>query len=244
MLDLTNGVDMKRSIQEGITRGGVHTSDYNMWLVDRSAPTPEEKSIVESLPFVQGNYDFSTILGGRVYENRPLSYQFEILNTDYQSRKSVQTSLENWLMIGGYEVLYDDHSHGYYWLAKCMRVNTVDTHGGLTVNIEFDAYPFKISVKPEGHDIWDDFNFELDVAQVTKFEVNGTIDAMLYNVGANILTPVIKASAPMQVIKDGITYNIPEGEVKSYELSLSLGENQMKIQGDGTIEFLFHKELI
>ncbi len=244
MLDLTNGLSATMNIAEGISRNGIHTKEYNMWLVDRQAPTPEEKSIIESLPFVQGHYDFSTILGGRVYENRPLSYQFEIINRNYQNRKSIQTSLENWLMKGGYEVLYDDHEPGYYWMAKCTRVNTADTYGGLTINIEFDAYPFKISELEEGNDIWDTFNFELDVAQVTEYTINGSTDVMLYNVGASNLTPTIKASAPMTIIKSGVTYHITAGETKSSEFVLFQGENRLTIQGNGTIEFLFHKELI
>lgn len=244
MLDLTNGLDLTNQIHEGFQRGNRHTRDFKMWLVDRKAPTPEEKSIVENLPFVQGEYDFSTILGGRIYNNRPLTYQFEILNRDYQSRKTIQTSLENWLMKGGYEFLYDTHDPGYYWIAKCMRVNTADTYGGLTVNIEFDAYPFKISGLAEGNDIWDTFNFELDVSQITEFAVNGSIDIALYNVGASNLTPTIKASAPMTIIKDGVTYNVGAGETKSYEFALKQGENRLTIQGNGTIEFLFYKELI
>lgn len=244
MLDLTNGLDLKREIKEGFTRNGIHTREYNMWLVERTAPTPAEKRIMENLPFVQGSYDFSMILGGKVYENRPLTYRFEILNRDYQNRKVIQTSLENWLMKGGYEPLYDDHAPGYYYLAKCTGVYTTDTSDGLTITIEFDAYPFKISVLPEGHDIWDEFNFELDVAQNTKFEVDGEIDIILYNVGASHLTPTIKTSDSMTIVKSGITYTVPAGETKSTEFVLLQGENKIKIQGNGTIEFLFYKELI
>lgn len=244
MLDLTNGLDLTNQIHEGFQRGNRHTRDFKMWLIDRQAPTPEEKAIVENLPFVQGEYDFSTILGGRVYNNRPLTYQFEILNRDYQSRKIVQTALENWLMRDGFERLYDDHAEGYYYIAKCTGVNTADSYGGLTVDIEFNAYPFKISELAEGNDIWDTFNFELDVSQITEFTVNDSITIALYNVGASNLTPAIKASAPMTIIKDGITYNIGVGETKSYEFSLLQGENKLTIQGNGTIEFLFYKELI
>lgn len=244
MLDLTNGLDLSGTITEGFKRDGIHTKEYKMWLVERSAPTPEEKAITESVPFMQGHFDFSTILGGRVYENRPLTYQFEILERDYLTRKIFQTSLENWLMKGGYEPLYDDHAPEYHYLAKCESVETADAYGGLTVNIEFDAYPFKIAELAEGNDIWDTFNFELDVAQVTKFSVNGSVNIILYNVGANNLTPAIKATAPMTIIKDGVSYSIPAGETNSYEFVLCQGENPMSIRGNGAIEFLFYKELI
>lgn len=244
MLDLTDGIKDYGNIIEGFTRDGEHTSNRNMWLVERSAPTPPEKVIKENIPFMQGTHDFSMILGGRVYENRPLTYRFEIINQNYQNRKVIQTSLENWLMRSGYEPLYDDHAKGYYYIAKCTSVDVADSSGGLTVVIEFDAYPFKIGELQEGNDIWDTFNFELDVAQITKFEVNGSEEIVLYNVGQNNLVPTIKTSVPMEIIKDGVTYVIPTGDTKSHEIAIGLGENHMTIKGNGTIEFLFYKELI
>lgn len=244
MLDLTDGIKDYGTIVEGFTRDGEHTKDHNMWLVERSAPTPPEKEVKENIPFMQGSYDFSMILGGRVYDNRTLTYGFEIINQDYQNRKHVQTSLENWLMRSGYEPLYDDHAKGYYYIAKCTSVDVADSYGGLTAVVVFDAYPFKISELQEGNDIWDTFNFLTDVAQVTEFNVNGLEDIILYNVGLNNLFPKIRASAPMEIAKDGVTYLIPAGDTKSHEIAIGTGENNMTIKGNGTIEFLFYKELI
>src|SRR5699024_9538236 len=225
-------------------RNNVHTKEYGMWLVERHAPTPEEKRIIEDVPFMQGHYDFSMILGGRVYENRPLTYVFEILNRNYTSRKSVQTSLENWLMNSDYAPLYDDHAENYHYIAKCQNVSTEDTYGGLTVTIEFDAYPFKIGDYLEGNDIWDIFNFELDVSQITEFNINGTKEIVLYNVGSNIINPKIKTTSTFEIKQGNQTFNVPSGTSESHEFTLKTGENKLTITGNGTIEFLFYKELL
>ena len=88
MIDLTNGLpDMTSRAKEGFRRGEYHTSDYQMWLVDRQAPSPPEKEILESVPYMQGSYDFSNLLGERVYDNRVISYEFEILQRDYERRR-------------------------------------------------------------------------------------------------------------------------------------------------------------
>lgn len=244
MIDLTNGLPDLAEIREGFERGGIHTKEYNMWLIERSAPTPEEKTIVESVPFMQGIYDFSTILGERVYINRTLTYVFEIIERNYQYRKVDQTALENWLMRDGYVPLYDDHDPGYYYLAKCMSIDTEDTEGGMTVTVEFEAYPFKVSILPEGHDIWDEFNFELDVAQDVEYQVNGSLTINLLNVGARTISPTVTASSPMTIQKDGVTYEVPEGESKSEKFRLNIGENPMTITGNGTIKFTWNKELL
>ena len=153
MIDLTNGLPEFGQPKEGFTRSGIHTSEYGMWLVERQAPSPSEKEVIESVPFMQGVYDFSNILGERVFNNRTLTYSFVIKEQDYEHRKIDQTAIENWLKKDGVAPLYDDHARGYYYMAKCTSVNTDDFYGGLGVTTTWDAYPFKISELPEGHDI-------------------------------------------------------------------------------------------
>src|SRR5690625_786545 len=201
MIDLTNGLPELGNPKNGFTRSGIHTSEYGMWLVNRQAPTPSEKQIIESVPFMQGVYDFSNILGERVYENRSLTYVFEIKQQDYEKRKINQTAIENWLKKDGVAPLYDDHARGYYYMAKCTSVNTDDFYGGLRVTTTWDAYPFKIYELPEGHDIWDELNFEIEVAIPSEIEVNGTETVKLYNIGMSSKSPKITTTSPMSIIK-------------------------------------------
>ncbi|WP_079708626.1 hypothetical protein [Paraliobacillus ryukyuensis] len=244
MTDLTNGLKEIGFIVEGFSRNGKHTKEYNMWLESREAPTPPEKVVNESIPFMQGSYDFSTILGERVYENRSLSYTFIVLNRDYDHRKTFQTAIENWLMKDGFAPLRDDHSNGYDYIAKCTSVDTSDRIGGLLVKIEFEAYPFKVSNLLEGNDIWDTFNFELDVAQITAFDVEVSKEVTLYNVGATSIVPTIIADASFTIYKGTQTYNVSAGETKSPLFRFDTGENTMTITGNGHIDFQFYKELI
>lgn len=243
-MDLTNGLPELGNPKNGFTRSGIHTREYGMWLVNRQAPTPSEKQIIESVPFMQGVYDFSNILGERVYENRSLTYVFEIKQQDYERRKINQTAIENWLKKDGVAPLYDDHARGYYYMAKCTSINTDDFYGGLRVTTTWDAYPFKISELPEGHDIWDEFNFELDVAIPSEIEVNGTETVNLYNIGMSSKSPKITTTAPMSIIKNGITYNLPAGEIQDEDFRLMVGDNNLTIVGNGTIKFEWYKELL
>src|SRR5690625_6301393 len=95
MMDLTNGLPEFGQPKEGFTRSGIHTSEYGMWLENRQAPTPSEKEIIESVPFMQGVYDFSNILGERVFNNRLLTYSFVIKVQDYEYRKNIKTDINN-----------------------------------------------------------------------------------------------------------------------------------------------------
>lgn len=235
----------------GITFNGKHSyRDFGVTIAEKNIGYPEKQKIKVQVPFSNIEYDFSEIYGEQTYTPRPLSFTFNVVErhklNDTVLINLLETQLSNWLLGSiGKQRLYDDSMPGYYYLAEVeggLDFDELWNHGKLTV--QFTAYPFMISELPEGHDIWDEFNFELDVAQITDFEVNGTLNVVLYNVGTPNLIPGIETSAPMQIVKNSITYNVPTGKSKSDEFRLQSGENKITITGNGTISFIFYKELI
>lgn len=234
------------AIREGITFNGKHSRYYGLMMMTRSAPTPEEKTIVDDVPFMQGVYDFSMITGERIFNNRTVSYEFWAVNRNYEARKVFELALKNWLMLPGILPVYDTHDFNYHWLGKCASVEVEDDteYNRLIVNVDFDCYPFKVAELPSGNDFWDVFNFELDAAQKTKYTITGTQTVNLYNVGIASIVPTVKTSAAMTIERDGTTYQFPAGESRNELFRLKLGQNTLKITGTGTIEFIFYKELI
>nr|DAE10367.1 MAG TPA: distal tail protein [Siphoviridae sp. ctwrX9] len=235
----------------GFEFNGKHTyRDFGITVSEKDIGFPDKNKIKVQVPFSNTEYDFSEIYGEQTYTERTLSFTLNVLekhkNIDTEKVNILETQLSNWLMdSGGKQRLYDDSLPGYYYLAEVeggMNFDELQNHGTLTV--EFTAYPFIIGDLREGNDIWDTFNFELDVAQITDFTVNGSLDVMLYNVGTPNLSPIINVSAPMTINIDGKTFNIPAGKSQSTNFVLRPGENNLTITGNGTIEFLFYKELI
>jgi phage-related protein len=236
----------------GIKFNGKHSyRDFGVTLgVDKEIGYPEKEKIKVKVPFSNIEYDFSQIYGEQTYTTRTLTYTLNVLDKNKinttQRINLLETRLSNWLLnSNGKQKLYDDAIPGYYYLAEVESGLSFDElwNSG-TLTVEFTAYPFMISELPEGHDIWDKFNFELDAAQTVEFTVNGTLDITLLNIGTPSITPEMEASAAMQVEKDGVTYNVPIGTSKSIDFILKPGENDLSITGNGTIKFLFHKELI
>ncbi|WP_277679220.1 phage tail protein [Gracilibacillus dipsosauri] len=233
----------------GINFNGKHSyNDFGITIADKNIGFPEKEKIKVKVPFSNVEYDFSQLYGEQTYTPRPLTYTLNVLSKKPTTEKInvIETQLSNWLMnSNGKQKLYDDAIPGYYFLAEVEKGLSFDelwNSGKLTV--EFTAYPFMIAELPEGHDIWDEFNFDLDVAQPVEFTVNGTLDVTLFNVGTPSITPEIEASGPMEILKDGITYYVPTGKSKSDDFKLQTGENHLTITGDGSIKFLFYKELI
>jgi phage-related protein len=233
-------------IEEGFSFDGRHTKEYGMSLKEREAPSPEEKEIREDVPFMHGDHDFSMFLGERIFRNRPLRYTFEVYTRNREHRKVDETVLKNWLMRVGRKNLYDDYDKGYYYKAKCTNVDIQEevNPGRLIVTLTFDAYPFKKSELPEGHDIWDKFNFELDVSQPVEFTINNEETVTVINPGSTSAAPNIIANNNFSIEKGNTTYSISSGETESEEFRLMPGDNRMTIKGNGTIKFEWYKELM
>ena len=235
----------------GIEFNGKHSyRNFGITVAEKEVGYPEKEKIKVKVPFSNVEYDFSEIYGEQTYTPRPLTYTLNVLDKNKINTTErinvIETKLSNWLMnTSGKQKLYDDSIPGYYYLAEVeggLNFDELWNHGRLTV--EFTAYPFMISELEEGNDLWDPFNFELDVAQVTEFEVKGILDITLYNVGTPGLNPKIEASTSMEIVKEGVIYSVPSGTSKSEDFKLTSGENKLTIKGNGTIKFTFYKELI
>lgn len=221
--------------------------DFGLTISEPRIGNPSKVKVTERVPFSNQTYDFSGIYSGQEYEERPLSFTFNIAWREKANDFYIyETEVLNWLTgTNKKEVLKYSELPGYYFLAEVVEGPDTDYQfvgGSMPVN--FTAYQFKIGELEEGHDIWDEFNFLLDYAQITEYDVNGQQSVTLYNNGASIITPTIRASAPMDIIKDSITYKIPAGESQSYDFILTKGENRMTVRGNGHISFHFRKELV
>lgn len=218
----------------------------NLKVIDRKMGNPSKRKQSVPVAFSNDVHDFSGVYGGPVYTERPISYTFEILGADRTKLSVLEAKVLKWLMSPNQKtILIDDFVEGYYFEAEVEVQPDLDRlwrYGQLRV--DFTAYPFKKSVLPEGHDIWDEIIFDLDVFQDVKFEINGQKEITLHNPGVPDVYPAIEASSAMQVQFKGKSHDIKAGTTVKADIPLSSGENELIVTGNGTIEFEFYKELI
>ena len=230
----------------GIIKNNKHSyGDFGIKILSRTISNPTKRKIKETIPFMNGSYDFSLLYGEQSYDERELSYTFSLPKMDKIKLNMLKIKIINWLNEGLQEPLYDDQIPGFYFLAECTGIEYDESYynyAQLTAN--FIAYPFKISDFQDGHDIWDDFNFELDMVQDTIFEVDGTKDITLYNNGAIGINPTVICSNNIEVTKGNSVYKFKQGESKTWAFKLDNGLNTLTIKGTGTIEFKWCKEVL
>lgn len=230
----------------GIIKGNKHSyDDFGLKIISREFNSPSKKKVKETLPYMNGSYDFSSLYGDNIYEERTIKYVFDFRYKNKIDFINKKIAITDWLTSNFKEPLYDDLIPGYYFIAECEdSINFSEGYIDCEVTVVFSAYPFKISALQDGHDIWDDFNFELDIVQDTKFEVENIKNIQLYNNGAIGINPIVVCSNDMEIIKGTTIFKFKAGESKSWSFKLDKGLNDLTIKGTGTIEFKWSKEVL
>jgi len=238
---------MGLEINEYIQFMNFNSKNEKLYLIERNAPTPEEKEILKDIPFKQGVLDFSALLGSRVFKNREIEYIFMLFNTPYDQRKIVERNIKQRLMVHPRNKLYDTHDASYHWLAKCksVEVENGERFNQLKVTITFDCYPYMFSNANYFDDYWDTFSFDDDVANYTKYLVNGSLNFQLFNAGSVAVKPEIIVDNRFSVkVNDEDPVIFETGSKQDYYLSLRPGVNDVHVEGTGTIKFHYQKEVM
>ena len=221
--------------------------DFNLYLIDVEVAYPTPKRPKVAVPYQNGHYDFIELYGDNAYENRPITITFEYADTNYLTTTKLNIAygiVADWLFGAGESKLYIDYEYGYF-TARAINITPIEKfYNTGRITVEFDCYPFRTYDEPEGNDLWDPFNFELDYFVTTGFTVNGTLDIDLYNASAIRKTPSVKCDGNIDVIKDGVKYSFSPGTWHDWRFMLNRGENKMQLVGKGNIDFIFYKEVI
>ena len=233
----------------GIVFDGQRSNDFGLDVQDKVVGMPAKQKIMQPLPFTSSVIDLSEIYGCQTYDERQYEITFLVRNhQDYSKDRlyTMWTKTVNWLMNPGHKVkLVDDIMSNYYYLAEVQKEPDWEefrSYGKLKV--EFTCYPFRISELAEGNDIWDDFNFELDIAQNTVYEINGSKTITLFNVGSNSVAPQLISTAPFTITMNNQQFTLGAGTYDSPDFMLQIGENTLTVTGTGKLSFVWHKELI
>ena len=238
---------MDLEINEYIQFMSFNSKKEKLYLIERNAPTPEEKEILKDIPFKQGVLDFSALLGSRVFKNREIEYVFMLFNTPYERRKIVERNIKQKLMVHPRNKLYDTHDASYYWLGKCksLEVENGERFNQLKVTITFDCYPYMFGRANYFDDYWDTFSFDDDVANYTKYLINGSLNFQLFNAGSVSVKPEIIVDSRFSVkVNDEDPIVFEAGSKQDYYLSLRPGLNDVHVEGTGTIKFHYRKEVM
>ena len=245
-IDTNLDVDLYMSPDEGFTFANFSSVDKGWWLTKRDAPTPKEKEITYSVPYSQGEEDFSNFDNQRFFEVREITYELLLVDEDYPYRKAKEKEIKRLIMqAAGYRELEDTFNPGFCFSAKSESVECSDdeSNGTLTATVKFKAYPYAIARSYEGGDIWDEINFDNWQDQKTSFEVNGnSVKADLDNYGSKPVELGFAVTGKVKVTGSNINLDLDQVEATKASVMLPVGVTSLTVSGNGTVHFQFKRE--
>lgn len=221
--------------------------DFNFKITNISITDPEPNLILVSVPYSNGVYDFSSIATGDItYNTREITVELELNEYEsYQERLNViYYALKNVLYTNEFKNLKIDWIEGIF-TARVKSISSLELlEEDRKVEVTFIAQPFRQLEHYEGDDIWDNINFETDIFQDNTYDVEGSLNISLYNLGVKRCTPdIITNASGMSIIYKNKEYLLQGGSNKN-KLILDKGKNDLTIKGTGNIVFLWKREVI
>jgi predicted phage tail component-like protein len=222
-------------------------NDIGVMIESINIQPPSKKKIKQSVPFMNGSYDFSTVgsLGEIVYEGRIIKVKFILAEKNRALLYMKYTKVMEWLLGSGQSQLIFTDMPDCYYMAEVENAPSFEevVRRAGKFDVEFIAEPFKTGVDYAGNNLWDPFNFEEDYMQDTEFDVIGSSLVTMYNPGRAVV-PVINVDAVMTATIGGYTANLSIGDNIDYGFKLQPIENTINITGTGHIKILFRKVML
>ncbi|AJA49526.1 putative phage tail component [Clostridium pasteurianum DSM 525 = ATCC 6013] len=223
--------------------------DFGITIESIDIQPPSKKKIKDSVPFMNGSYDFSTIgTGGEaVYNEREIKIRFNLVTRDKLSLYLKYSKVLEWLLGTGQQKLIFNFMQGYYFLAEVENApsfeEVLQRAGKLEVN--FICEPFKYGADLAGDLLWDNIDFELpDYIQNTLFTISGSQTVTLYNPSNHSIIPKVVCNSNMSCTLNSYTANFTTTKNIDWQFKLLPGENNIQITGTGNISFEFRKEVL
>ena len=220
----------------GVTIGDKHSyNDWGLILSSKTISPPVPKTNNVSVPLMDGTIDLTEILTEDIkYEDRPLSFTFSVIDKRNTWTEKI-SEIENYIHGKRLKIVCDDDPAFYYIGRVSVDSWNSDRRVGKLV-VKCTVEPFKYDISSSAVDWeWDIFDFEQGIINETgELIVDGTRTITLI-CRRKRMFPIFTASAAMTVKFDGVTYNLPAGSNKIYDIFLCEGENELMFTGNGTV---------
>ena len=207
--------------------------DYDASMKEREIGEPKKKSIKETVPFSNKIYDFTKIDGEVYWEERPLTYIFEITADTPEELEDKKSAFKTWIMNVHEEKLYDPYIENHHFIATFDEISCDDSEiEKSTITVDFTAYPYMMS----------------NDAKVYTFALNANSEkkVMILNKSSHRITPTIISDVNVTIQMNDSSYSFSSGETTSSSFCFEMGTNEVTILAgsSGKVTFKFYEEVL
>lgn len=215
------------NVKQGIRANGEHSyEDYDLYLKSREIGLPEKKSIRQTVPYMNGYYDFSALNGAPAWNERKIAFTFDLIQDTPEALDAYVASVQNWLCNVHDVDISDDTMRDYHWHGSYESCDVSWDETGLQaeVKVTFVVHPFKIADYP------------------TEYRLQAGTHT-IYNRGMAVAPYTVSESTAAIQIGSYVS-SISANEKTRLEIDLVRGENTVVVTGDKTVTLGFYEEVL
>lgn len=233
----------------GFSFNGKHSyNDFNLIVESKSIQPPAKKKVKESIPGMNGYYDFSTVVSGGepVYDTRAIPVKIFFQESSRERLYTLYSKVLEWLLNARQSQLVFDFDSGYYYLAEVEEAPSFEEFIMVgELDIKFIAEPYKYGVDNYGSLLWDNIDFDLpDYIEDTSFTISGSKTVSIYVPGSHSIVPDVKSDSNMSCTLNNYTAIFTPSKTTDWGFVLKPGLNSISVTGTGNIDFQFRKETL
>lgn len=212
--------------------------------IDIGCPTP--KLITETIPFMNGSYDFSTVSsdGIQTFNDRTVVIKFSYKNINEISQYNTYFNATNWLLSANKGPLNISTVDGTF-NGKCISCSKLSkSYFGGTFTATFSCDPLIVQ-DAFGDYIWNTFNFESGMAEINEFKFNAGDKLEIY-CDSDSIEPILISNIDCEIYINGVEYNLSSGSNKIYGMIFNYGINVIEILtgNNGVLNINFRKDVV
>lgn len=204
--------------------------DYEASMKEREIGDPKKKSIKETVPFSNAIYDFSKIDGEIYWDERVLTYVFEITADSPEELEEKKQKFKAWIMNVHEEDLYDPYIEYYHFVATFDDISCDDSEiEKSTITVTFTAYPYMVANQKTSHKAL------IKRLSFTRIQIE--------NNSSHRIVPIFRSDNPFIVTINHDSHNLQAGETSDSSIVLEVGSNEVDFMGDHSVDGEYYVEI-
>lgn len=215
------------NIIDGIRIKDLHSyRDFGLEIKYRIIGLPEKKSIRQTVPFMNGYYDFSALNGAAAWDERLIEFGFDVIGDTPQALELEVSKVLDWLCNVQDEDIFDDTLTRFHWHGSYddCEVTYDDSGEHAEITVSFVVHPFKIADEPT----------EYTMTAGTHTIVNHGM----------VVAPYVLSDAAAAIQIGTYVSSIPANEEIQLEIDLARGENTIIVTGEGSVILRYYEEVM
>lgn len=200
-----------------IFKGKNSELDFDIYPAKKDLSPPKKKRITETVPFMNGKWDFSKIGGKQYYESRICKYEFDIIGNTKEEMNEIAKAVTHWLTVDCEgETLTDTDIADFHFIAINSDASFAEDGLQGLLTVEFECEPFMV--------------VHNDIKNMTK--VGEPIEFILKNRGCEPSPLTFYSKSNMILEINGTTYEVTSDSAGTYHRDffiLPMGETVVKV---------------